>query len=558
LIVLKVEREINMKMSISKKIISLAVAPLTLLILISSFGSAILLGSAIIDEVEKQLKLATYAISKETENMSITNTKEEVVVDLLEDFKEKNNIDITIFAGDIRMFSTVSDAIGTPMDATILQSIRFCEHYFSKNANVNGIKYYGYYTPIMQDGKYVGAFFAGEPAERVDTMIIQNMLNMSLMTVFIGVAAIILAVKVAKKIAKKIDGLKLVLETLNENDLSKEHEKYEVEHDELEEIKNKTIDFSKHLKVIVSTLKNMSIELKNIASDLNANAQFTNSTCSQISQAMGSVASGAVSQAEDTTSAAQNINEMSLKLEQIKGNTSDLRNIADSMSDAKNNALDTLSELQKVNGIMVNEIDSTNAQVNATSESVGQIEKAVGMIQDIADQTKLLSLNASIEAARAGEHGKGFAVVAEEIGKLANQSAQSSNEIEEILGHLVKNYDIIIENVKRTSDNMVVQNEKLVDTQNVFTTLEKDINGTVEKIVEINYMIENLNTEIGMMVDTISNLSAISEENSASTEETMAAIEELTAAIHQVSLKAENIDVSADKLMNDINIFKTE
>ena len=121
----------------------------------------------------------------------------------------------------------------------------------------------------------------------------------------------------------------------------------------------------------------------------------------------------------------------------------------------------------------------------------------------------------------------------------------------------VKNYGVIIQNVKSTSDNMDVQNSKLVETQNVFTILEKDINGTVERISEINTMVEHLDYEIGKMVDMVSNLSAISEENSASTEETMASIEELTATISQVYEKAQNVDKSADELLREVNVFKT-
>lgn len=358
---------------------------------------------------------------------------------------------------------------------------------------------------------------------------------------------------------KPLGNLEKVLLKIANCDIAddKSLEKYLDRKDEIGGIANATKTLQESFRNIISTIKNASNTLKDIASDLNTNVKFTNDTCNQISQAVENVASGAVSQAEETTNAANNISDMSEELGHIKSDINELHSIANSMDSAKDNALNTLVELQKVNGVMVEEVNSTSNQVNATNESVEQIKKAVEMIQDIADQTKLLSLNASIEAAHAGEHGRGFAVVAEEIGKLASQSAQSSDEIEEILKQLVKNYEIIIQNVKSTSDNMEVQNGKLVETQNVFTVLEKDINGTVERIAEINAMVEHLDVEIGKMVDMISNLSAISEENSASTEQTMASIEELNATISQVYEKAQNVDKSADDLMNEVNVFKT-
>lgn len=545
-----------MKISVRNKILGSAILPILLICAVVLSLTSTAVRTIITKQIQNELQVGTHSV---VQTMTLCDTMEQKT-SMMNKLYQNTGVDITLFADSTRMLSTIEGAVGTEMDSKILSDIKRGNDYFAPDANVNGEPYFGYYVPCFNatTNAYEGAVFMGISKSEAEATISATTLKIVGSIALCGVVALLITITITHKILCIIKNLQKVVKTLLSNNLSAEFNKYQVEHDELEELCNETIDFSGSLKKIVNSIKRACKEQKSIAFDLSRVTEQTSSACSEIDKAIEDIANGATSQAEDTCTATQKISDMSEELGDIKENTHDLHNIATSMSTAKDSAMGVLNELQEVSGVTQEKIDSTSAQVSVTSHSVEQIKKAVEMIQDIANQTKLLSLNASIEAAHAGEQGKGFAVVAEEIGKLAHQSEMSSNEVETILAELSKNYALIIENIESITGNMSVQTEKLQDTYNTFVELENDIGGAVDRISTINNKIENLDDEIRAVVDIISNLSAISEENSASTQQTRASIQELTSSIAEVHERARTVDSSADTLLNAVEVFKTE
>ena len=310
------------------------------------------------------------------------------------------------------------------------------------------------------------------------------------------------------------------------------------------------------MTTIMSKLKASADHLYEEGNSLDEMAKQCSNTTDDVSRAVEEISKGAVSQAEEIQNASGQIAQMGTVIEDIVTNVNNLTEASDAMGKAGDESTETMKNLSASNDKTSEAIGMIGEQIRLTDESIKKISVATELITSIASQTNLLSLNASIESARAGEAGRGFAVVATEIQKLAVQSNDAAVEIQQIIGKLISESQKTMDEMKQADVLMKEQQEKLNDTKMKFGEVSTGIDVSKDGTEKIRVCADSCNSARTKVIDVISNLSAISEENAASAEETTASMEELNATINMLANEATRLKEISSDLNEDMKFFK--
>jgi methyl-accepting chemotaxis protein len=317
-----------------------------------------------------------------------------------------------------------------------------------------------------------------------------------------------------------------------------------------------------HLRTeLVDVTKNIAEQSEKLyaaSQTLSDSAAESAAAADQVERAVSEIAQGVNSQAQETQTANDNIILMGNMIEEANEEVEKLNDNAKTMRDASSSAMVILEELSAVNQKTKEAMRDIDGQINVTNESAMKIKAATDIITDIAEETNLLSLNASIEAARAGEQGRGFAIVAGQIQKLAEQSNESARKIEEVINVLIEESQKSVETMEEVRGVIEKQNENVESTQDAFTNVNRGIDSSIEGIQAIAEKTAKLDEARAKVVDVVQNLTTIAQENASGTEETSSSAAEVGAVMNTIAENAQELNNIAREMEASVKRFIIE
>lgn len=274
-----------------------------------------------------------------------------------------------------------------------------------------------------------------------------------------------------------------------------------------------------------------------------------------ITAAIGEIASGANAQAMDTEEGVKKTSELAASINVVAESANQIEQVSGTTFRLTKNALSTMNELdekaQQTNQIICQVRDD----INELSMQSGKITSIVKVISRVADQTRLLSLNASIEAARAGEMGRGFAVVAEEVKVLADQTAAYASDIAALVNKIQSHIKSTVNKADATESILNEQNTALVKAKDSFNEISDSMDRLMEKVRAIRSSTTEMDQHKDQVLSSIMSISAVSQETAATTEELSASSERQMAELKAFQQKALLLEEEANRLKEALKVF---
>lgn len=486
-------------------------------------------------------------------------------LDLVDKIKTESDVDVSVFYGDTRYLTTLTDESGARLvgekvgEDVISHVLKSGEHLFIEELELGGKSYLAYYMPLYNEGGTtpVGMIFTGIGHEHVDEG--GKIISYNISTIIFGVLvfAIVAGFFIVNNMTRALNKGVSALEELSEGNLNVEvAEKMTKRPDEIGNIGRAITKLRDELLGIVTEIKKQCETMDDLANQLKLQTRETVDSIIQVENAVGEIAQGAGNQAEETQTATENVVTIGNMISGNLHDTEALNENATKMQEAGQAAMATFDELNKTNQKVMQSIEKIHEQTNTTNASAQKIQEATAIITSIADETNLLALNASIEAARAGEQGRGFAVVAAQIQKLAEQCNESALQISEIAELLLADSTEAVETMQSVRDIVQTQDADMQETNVRLAEVLQGIEDSFTMVNQVTRQTEQMDEARINVIDIVQSLTAISEENAAGTEETLASITLVNDVVKGISKQSAVLKAIAAEINKKLNVFQ--
>ncbi|HCJ07520.1 MAG: methyl-accepting chemotaxis protein [Lachnospiraceae bacterium] len=550
------------KLSYLQVILMIGCVPLIAAIIILTLYSAGKMKSELINSTYLRLEACSTSVEQyfTWDIREDILAKDDVSYQFIDSLKDKH-IEQTLFLEDERYITSIFDEDGKRIEDTkaspeIWKTVKKGKDYKASGVEIQGEKYYVYYKPVCSDdGKILGMAFSGEKASFVEDTL-SNMLrklffiSAIMLLLFVGIL-----VYLTFKIRKPLLATSEYIGRVANGDLSENLNCSSIIR-EVDALITSASVLKEQLGGIVTNVDARASQLNENMESLNALADASSTGTNQIKQVFDDLSAAAVTLADNVQSVNEKVMEMGNNITVIDSQTISLNENSDKMNQASRNATESMNLVLQSSQTSSDIITNIISQVKETNEAIANINQAVDLISSIAEQTNLLSLNASIEAARAGQAGSGFAVVASEIKQLADQSGQGADTIMSIASAILEKSN---ESVKLTEKMKALAEQEqldIVNTKSGFDKLREIIKANLTIAETIAAKAKNLDVLKQEVINSVTELSAISEENAASNEEVSASVSDITSSIDKISADTQMIkEVSAD-LEEQMRYFK--
>lgn len=479
--------------------------------------------------------------------------------EFVDTIKSATNSPATIFLNDTRVSTNVFNngerALGTKASQAVADIVLKQGREYSGEANVVGIVYQAKYIPLKDNtGKAIGILFIGIEKGRITAQINALMITIGIITLIVLTLAIFASAMFTNPIIKNIKKILGALKNISQGDLTSSCNV--VSSDETMDISKELNNMQNNVSELVAQIKDSSSTLKKNSDALTSISYEMSNASEEVANAIQEVASGASSQSNDLIEISGIINnfgnEIEAIVESIKTIDSSSREITVLADDSNRDMKYLVESIENTNSTF----SSFMAKLLQLGQNIGKINEITSLINSVAEQTNLLALNAAIEAARAGEAGKGFSVVAEEIRKLAEQSKNSSQDINSLIAGIFRDNAAIVQSSEGMSSEIRNQINVVNAAIGSFKKIIHSLSEVTPLIASVNNSAGNISKEKEGIIDKIEALSSVSQEVSASSEEISASSEQMSASAQEVTATAQTLNSMTDAMMAQVNRFK--